>query len=95
MNDDLPNFDVADQLQDDLLVKWLTDSNNTGFANNLETGTSVDEVLKTTSTWVFLQVRGFFYRLVRPGKCASRLQQFSMLHAVNRSQGAPNCSRTR
>jgi hypothetical protein len=57
MSDDLPNFDVADQLQDDLLVKWLTDSNNTGFANNLETGTSVDEVLKTTSTWVFLQAR--------------------------------------
>ena len=34
-------------------------------------------------------------RNVRPGKCASRLQQFSMLHAVNRSQGAPNWSRTR
>jgi hypothetical protein len=49
MSDDLPNFDVADQLHDDLLVKWLTDSNNTGFANNLETGTSVDEVPKTTS----------------------------------------------
>ena len=57
MSDDLPNFDVADQLHDDLLVKRLTDSNNTGFANNLETGTSVDEVPKTTYTWVFLQAR--------------------------------------
>jgi hypothetical protein len=59
MSDDLPNFDVADQLHDDLLVKRLTDSNNTGFANNLETGTSVDEVPKTAATWVF-------YRLVSP-----------------------------
>jgi muramidase (phage lysozyme) len=57
MSGDLPNFDVADQLHDDLLVKWLTDSNNTGFANNLEAGTSVDEVPKTTSTWAFLQAR--------------------------------------
>jgi hypothetical protein len=41
------------------------------------------------------QVLSFDQRNVRPGKCASRLQQLSMLHAVNRSQGAPNCSRTR
>jgi len=58
MSDDLPNFDVADQLHDDLLVKWLTDSNNTGFSNNLEKGTSVYEVPKPP-------LRGFFYRLVR------------------------------
>ena len=57
MSDDLPNSDVADQLHDDLLVKWLTDSNNTGFSNNLEKGTSVYEVPKTASTRVFLQAR--------------------------------------
>jgi hypothetical protein len=57
MSDDLPNSAVADQLHDDLLVKRLTDSNNTGFANNQETGTSVDEVPKPP-------LRGFFYRLV-------------------------------
>jgi hypothetical protein len=57
MSDDLPNSDVADQLHDDLLVKWLTDSNNTGFSINLEKGTSVYEVPKTASTRVFLQAR--------------------------------------
>jgi hypothetical protein len=49
MSDDLPNSDVADQLHDDLLVKWLTDSNNTEFSNDLEKGASVDEASKTVS----------------------------------------------
>jgi hypothetical protein len=57
MSDDLPNSDVADQLHDDLFVKRLTDSGNTEFANDLEKRVSVDEVPKTTSTWVFLQAR--------------------------------------
>jgi hypothetical protein len=57
MSDDLPNSDVADQLHDDLLVKWLTDSNNTEFSNDLEKGASVDEVSKTVSRRVFLQPR--------------------------------------
>ncbi len=47
MSDDLPISDVADQLHDDLLVKRLTDSDNTGFSNDLEKGASVDEVAKT------------------------------------------------
>src|SRR5437870_651942 len=45
MSDDLPISDVAD----DLLVKRLTDSDNTGFSNDLEKGASVDEVPKTAS----------------------------------------------
>ena len=49
MSDDLPISDVADQLHDDLLVKRLTDSDNTGFSNDLEKGASVDEVAKTAS----------------------------------------------
>jgi hypothetical protein len=57
MSDDLPISDVADQLHDDLLVKRLTDSDNTGFSNDLENGTSVDEVAKTASRRVFLQPR--------------------------------------
>jgi hypothetical protein len=57
MSDDLPNSDVADQLHDDLLVKWLTDSNNTEFSNDLEKGASVDEASKTVSRRVFLQPR--------------------------------------
>jgi hypothetical protein len=57
MSDDLPNSDIADQLHDDLFVKRLTDSGNTEFANDLEKRVSVDEVPKTTSTWVFLQAR--------------------------------------
>jgi hypothetical protein len=54
MSDDLPNFDVADQLHDDLFVKPLTDSDNTGFSNDLEKGASVDEVPKTPARRVFL-----------------------------------------
>ena len=57
MSDDLPISDVADQLHDDLLVKRLTDSDNTGFSNDLEKGASVDEVAKTASRRVFLQPR--------------------------------------
>jgi hypothetical protein len=57
MSDDLPNSDVTDQLDDDLFVKRLTDSDNTEFVNDLEKRVSVDEVPKTTSTWVFLQAR--------------------------------------
>ena len=57
MSDDLPISDVADQLHDDLLMKPLTDSDNTGFSNDLEKGASVDEVPKTAS-------RRVFYRLV-------------------------------
>jgi hypothetical protein len=59
MSDDLPISDFADQLHDDLLVKRLTDSDNTGFSNDLEKGASVDEAPKTASG-------GFFYSLVRP-----------------------------
>jgi hypothetical protein len=33
MSDDLAISDFADQLHDDLLVKRLTDSGNTGFSN--------------------------------------------------------------
>src|SRR5438093_9557617 len=57
MSDDLAISDFADQLHDDLLVKRLTDSDNTGFSNDLEKGASVDEVPKTASG-------GFFYSLV-------------------------------
>src|SRR5205809_890859 len=57
MSDDLAISDFADQLHDDLLVKRLTDSDNTGFLNDLEKGASVDEVPKTASG-------GFFYSLV-------------------------------
>jgi len=57
MRDDLPNSDIADQLHDDLLVKRLTDSDNTEFTNDLEKGASVDEVPKTASRRVFLQPR--------------------------------------
>jgi hypothetical protein len=58
MNDDLPNFDLADQLHDDLLVKRLTDNDNTGFSNDLEKGAGVDGVPKPP-------LEGFFYSLVR------------------------------
>src|SRR5438093_2698241 len=58
MSDDLPISDFADQLHDDLLVKRLTDSDNTEFSNDLEKGARVDEVPKTASG-------GFFYSLVR------------------------------
>ena len=57
MSDDLPIFDFADQLHDDLLMKRRTDSDNTGFSNDLEKGASVDEVPKTASRRVFLQPR--------------------------------------
>jgi hypothetical protein len=39
-------------------VKRLTDSDNTGFSNDLEKGASVDEVAKPP-------LGGFFYSLVR------------------------------
>jgi len=55
MSDDLPHSDVADQLHDDLLLKPLTDSDNTGFSNHIEKGASVDEATKSTSRRVFLQ----------------------------------------
>jgi len=57
MSDHLPNSDVADQLHDDLLVKRLTDSENTRFSNDLEKEASVAEVPKTASRRVFLQPR--------------------------------------
>ena len=57
MNDDLANSYVADQLHYDLLVKRLTDTDNTGFSNDLEKAASVDEVPKTASRRVFLQAR--------------------------------------
>jgi len=57
MRDDLPNFDVAGQLHDDLLVTWFTDSDNVGFSNDLEKGPSVNELPKTSSRRVFLQAR--------------------------------------
>ena len=57
MRDDLSYSDVADRLHDDLLVERLTDSESTGFPNEIENGTSVDEVPKTASRRVFLQPR--------------------------------------
>jgi len=57
MSDDLPISAFADQLHDDLLMKPLTDSENTGFSDDLEKGASADEVPKTASG-------GFFYSLV-------------------------------
>lgn len=57
MSDDLLNSDVADQLHDNLLVKRLTDSDNTEFSNDVEKGASLDEGSKTASRRVFLQPR--------------------------------------
>jgi len=57
MSDDLPNSDVVDHLHNDLLVKWLTDGDSTGFSNDLEKETSADEVPKNPSRRVFLQPR--------------------------------------
>jgi hypothetical protein len=57
MGDDLPNSEVADQIHEDLLVKRLTDSDSTGFSNDLEKEASGDEVPKTSSRRVFLQAR--------------------------------------
>jgi len=71
MSNDLPISDVADQLHDDLLVKRLTDGDNTGFSNDLEKGGRVDEVAKTAS-------RRFFYSLVsQSGGNRSMLRQWS------------------
>ena len=57
MRNDLPNSEVVDQLRNDLLVERLTDTDNTGFSNDLEKRASVDEVPKTASRRVFLQAR--------------------------------------
>jgi len=57
MSDDVPNFDVDDQLHYDLLVKRLTDNDNTEFSNDLEKRASVNEVLGTAFRGVFLQAR--------------------------------------
>jgi hypothetical protein len=57
MSNDLPNSDAAEQLHDDLLVGRLTDSDSAGFSNDLQRGTSADEVPKTPSRRVFLQAR--------------------------------------
>jgi hypothetical protein len=57
MNDHRPISDVADQFHVDLLVKRLTDTDNTGFSNDIEKGASVDEVPKTPSRRVFLPPR--------------------------------------
>ena len=53
MSDDLRYSDVAD----DLLVKRLTNNDNSGFSNHLEKGASVDEVPKAAANRVFLQPR--------------------------------------
>src|SRR5216110_2902179 len=58
MSDDLPISDFADQLHDDLLVKRLTDSDNTGFSNDLEKGAA-------WTRWRNPPLGGFFYSLVR------------------------------
>jgi len=57
MSDDLPNSDVAEPLHDDLLVKRLTDSENTGFSNDVEKGARHDKGPKTASRRVLLQTR--------------------------------------
>ena len=57
MSDDLLNSDVADQLHDDFLLKRLTDSDKTGFSNDLEKGANMAEVSKTIARRVFLQTR--------------------------------------
>ena len=57
MSDDLPSSEVVDQINNDLLVERLTDSNGTRFSNDLEQRASVDEVLKTASRRVFLPPR--------------------------------------
>jgi hypothetical protein len=49
MSNDLPNSEVFEQFHNDLLVERLTDSDSTGFRNDLEKGASVDEVTKTAS----------------------------------------------
>jgi len=57
VSDDLPYSEVVDQFHNDFLVKRLSDSDNTGFSNDLEKGASLDEVPKTASTGVFLHPR--------------------------------------
>ena len=57
MSDDLPISDVVEPLHDDLLVKRLTDSENTGFSNAVGKGARLDEVPKFASRRVFLQPR--------------------------------------
>ena len=57
MSDDLPHSAIPDQLHDDLLMKRLTDSDNTEFSNDVEKGASLDEGSKTASRRVFLQPR--------------------------------------
>jgi hypothetical protein len=57
MSDNLPNSEIVDQLRHDLLVERLIDSDSTGFSNDLEKGTTFDEVPKTASRMVFLQPR--------------------------------------
>jgi hypothetical protein len=54
MSDDLRKSEVADPFHNGLLVEPLTDSNSTGFSNDLEKGASVDEVPKTASRRIFL-----------------------------------------
>jgi hypothetical protein len=49
MSADLPNSKVVDQFHNDLIVERLTESDSTGFSNDLEKGASVDEVPKTAS----------------------------------------------
>jgi hypothetical protein len=51
----IPKF--GDQLHNVPLVERLTDSDNTGFSNDLEKGASTDEVPKTASRRVFLRPR--------------------------------------
>jgi hypothetical protein len=46
---------LIDQLHYDLLLKRLTDSASIEFSNDLEKGTSMDEVLKAAFRRVFLQ----------------------------------------
>src|SRR5438067_2258440 len=89
MSDDLPISDFADQLHDDLLVKRLTDSDNTGFSNDLEKGASVDDVPKTASG-------GFFYSLVTK-KCGKAYAIYSQRRFLNRMNllsisHIPDCS---
>jgi len=57
MSDDLSNSKVVDQFHNDLLVERLTDSDSTGFSNDLEKGATFDEVPKSASRRVFLQPR--------------------------------------
>ena len=58
MSNDLPNSEVFEQFHNDLLVERLTDSDSTGFRNDLE----------KERAWTGAEnhlVGGFFYRLVR------------------------------